>query len=204
MKNLFILLTFFNASLVLAKAELTKEQQEKRARYTRTIVDESAMNRDGKRFTVNAHLLGSSFRTASRGISLGYYLAPNKVLQLRYEALDGEYDLDGSRDEYEGEYISFEFKKFTGNSFYLSLGFYYKDQTFEDFDNDDFDVPTDYKTLGAIIRIGNQWQWDDFTLGCDWIGLGKDLAILDIDGNSEDEAEDFLGLGLNFYLGVSF
>ncbi len=32
------------------------------------------------------------------------------------------------------------------------------------------------ESLGAGLVIGKQWQWNNFTLGCDWIGLSLPFA----------------------------
>lgn len=31
------------------------------------------------------------------------------------------------------------------------------------------------------MKVGNQWQWSNFTIGCDWLGVMVPVAVLKID-----------------------
>lgn len=66
------------------------------------------------------------------------------------------------------------YKHYEGNSFYVAGGLTYlnpyEEQDWDIFDLNDLDK---FTSIGADNRIGNQWHWKNFTLGCDWIGIGK-------------------------------
>ena len=67
-------------------------------------------------------------------------------------------------------------KKFMSNSFYINGGI---DYTTMKYDNDYIFTTSSIKDaygfeanmISASFVIGNQWQWDTFTLGCDWVGM---------------------------------
>src|SRR5690606_28780744 len=66
-------------------------------------------------------------------------------------------------------------KFFVGNSFYLTGGAGQRTFTFTSEltpldGGPEFSAEAKATTLGATFAIGNQWQWDYFTLGLDWIG----------------------------------
>ena len=83
-----------------------------------------------------------------------------------------------------------------------------------------------YKTLdatasniGVEVHIGNQWQWSNFTLGCDWVGyffaLSKSFSGGDASGvvaDSKQSRESSIKGTVNagsahlvrFYLGWAF
>lgn len=65
-----------------------------------------------------------------------------------------------------------------------------------------------YEEINAGIRIGNEWQWENFTMGCDWIGINKTIIKLHSTGNAGiinapiKQSTSFALL--SFYLGYSF
>lgn len=75
-------------------------------------------------------------------------------------------------------------------------------------------------STAAALVIGNQWQWDNFTLGCDWFGVSAPLATRfsdekfsanadSIDRNRQERDKEHFGKktlqqGLKLYLGASF
>ena len=123
-------------------------------------------------------------------------------------------DLDDNDvyDDFEqegGTVYSMDVKIFTGNSFYVKPGIYYRKQTDvlswiynSSADNWAANEKAEIEDIGINFRIGNQWQWDNFTLGCDWIGLSRTVSKLSETGNTEDL--EVSGAALNFYLGLSF
>jgi hypothetical protein len=72
---------------------------------------------------------------------------------------------------------------------------------------------------GIDLHVGNQWQWDGFTMGCDWVGYFLSLSTSasygsgsDLDAADKKSEEDSLisrlgGSSLHlarFYIGWSF
>lgn len=183
---------------------------------------ESEQNRVGKTFGVAAEIgLGiAPFPTA--GFLANYYIKRNHVVELAYVsgslsvfAIDLSWSL-----------ISARYKYFIGNSFYVNSGLGYRQFVFKDkFETlfgaaDNIDAELKSTSLGVEFTIGNQWQWDNFTLGTDWIGIfvpvssNSDDKYL-VNGQEPEEAKDLNdsseSLGktpnyelLRFYLGVTF
>ena len=64
---------------------------------------------------------------------------------------------------------------------------------------------TSFADTGLGLKIGNQWQWDSFTMGCDWVGVSKSLAMLEQNGDKDADYPNATNVTLvNFYLGATF
>lgn len=218
----------------LAFAEETKKATEENTTTTTvkpitanlSEVGESEANREGKRFTINAGLVGIQFSALSSSIEGGYHLSPNSILTLQYTSLNGasssDTDSKGSEDEADevwedagkGRSISAGLKHFVGNSFYVKPEVYHRRQDIvhsttsvyssaqDKWLLSDKDVAS-IEDLGASFKIGNQWQWDNFTLGCDWVGYSQSITTLEESGNVKSSDLGNLSL-VNFYLGATF
>ncbi len=183
--------------------------------------DVSAKNRVGQQFELMLSL-GVNYSDAGAGLTGGYYFNPNSILEL--ELFSSE---DDSRDDVNNDYkysnvnfrqttdaVSANWKYFTGNSFYIRPGIFYVDYQYKTegyiFGNSDISR----KDLGVSFGIGNQWQWENFTIGCEWIGLqagmlnlsrsGRDNTLFsDIDGRGTDRDWKSASL-LKLNIGASF
>ena len=192
------------------------------AASTNDIIGDSAANREGKRFTVNAALIGYQFRSSATSIELGYHLSPNSILTLQYSDLSGSGYDDDEEDEADevwerngkGHSISAGLKQFVSNSFYVKPELYGRTQDIVHSTTSSYDYQTDKYTLtdkevgsirdiGASVRIGNQWQWENFTMGCDWVGFARSLTTLEESGKITSNELSNISL-LNFYLGATF
>ena len=201
------------------KKDQMEEVQEKKdttnvnpnGKYTRVVVDESTMNRDGLKYTVDFNLTGQMLQSQATGINLGYFKDLNNIIYLSFFNLDTNNYSWVDEELEDGYMIEVALKHFTGNSFYIRPSLYLRSQQLaddEDYDNatDSYlatDI-TDYQTVGIGFNIGNQWQWENFTLGCNWIGIRKDITTIDKDGPGTDAYTEVTGELLNFYLGASF
>ena len=93
--------------------------------------------------------------------------------------------------------VTLQYKRFTDNSFYLAPEIFYLNYT-EKFNRSKDDELTG---MGLGLRLGNQWQWDNFTLGCDWVGIGRTMVYF----KSTTSDKNFYTVTLaNVYLGWSF
>jgi hypothetical protein len=146
------------------------------------------------------------------------------------EKADGEVDgrslyFVGISTKVEGSAFALSFKQFFTDSFYVEGGFDYAKASGEftiskavlgTAEDATVDVGH-YTKLSALIQIGNQWQWDSFTLGTSWIGalipLARseeytDTTFFGTTPNSakkfEDGAKETQATVLRFYLGWSF
>ena len=199
-----------------------KEVQKEKKSYERVVVYESMANREGKEYTANITLTGAKFSTAGTSVEFGKHLDLNTVVSLQYTRFspyqveeEDEYDEYMNKDG-EGEAINLNLKKFNGNSFYIKPGVYYRTQkkinvTDESYSSaldkwivTDYEA-TEFRDIGVEFSIGNQWQWENFTLGTDWVGITKSVNILEQDGNKKLNPNDISEFNiLNFYLGYTF
>jgi hypothetical protein len=223
MKTLIIVALLTASTLTYSQDTTKKDQmeevQEKKDttnvnpsdKYTRVVVDESKMNRENVKYTADFNLTGQMLQSQATGINLGYFKDLNNIIYLSFFNLDtdGHSWVDEELDD--GYMIEVALKHFTGNSFYIRPSLYLRSQQFAD--DEEYDTAsnsylatdiTDYQTIGIGFNIGNQWQWENFTLGCNWIGIRKDITTLNKDGPGTDGYNEVSAELLNFYLGASF
>lgn len=139
---------------------------------------------------------GGDYLDSTYGITFSKFIKSDELISLKA----------GYNDEGDDEqtHAAIQYKRFIGNSFYLAPEAYY----FHFFDKKKdgenvFDITVDkLAAVGVSLRIGNQWSWERFTLGVDWIGAGKNLATWTKD--DEDIDAGFTYTILNFYVGWSF
>lgn len=151
------------------------------------IVEKSSeANRIGKKIDVHADLasMGTSHLFVS-GIGIGLFLDRSK--QVLVDFRQGRDSFPRSHSEpINGQWQIFEpvthkrqasvhFKHFLGNSFYYRAGIDYNQVTY-DYDYSRITYGSGHsssfagESLAADVTIGNQWQWQNFNLGCDWFG----------------------------------
>ncbi len=179
----------------------------------------SALN-GGMYFGANSLVeLNIAFANAKRSDSSSFTSDSGDTIFSQYEA----------RREGHSSLVAVRYKRFVSNSFYwyagggdrmTSAALYVIDK---DHDDKESKVAT-YEThdIGAVGAIGNQWQWDSFMMGCDWIGLY--LPIIKVKNVYDDQNDDLAYSndmhkaraklrddltsmnvqGLRFYLGASF
>jgi len=171
------------------------------------LANPSLYNRRHKNVTLTA---GAGFNYSEESVSLkvGFFLSDNQVLSLAYHDLDED---DNYRyDNEKGFAVELAFKQFSGNSFYVQPFAFYRKHSEEDslflFSSDKRFHEIEDAGLG--VKIGNQWQWDNLTVGCDWFGVGRRVVTIDETGDknvifssSNDRTHYTL---LNVYMGVSF
>jgi hypothetical protein len=223
----------FKARLLLAAmipfAYLTAQAQETVLVQKRQAVvteDSSEHNRMGKKFVVEGQILGIGIGGATtQGVVVGYHLDRNTVGQL--EVSSGvRKNSDSLFDNIETKVttIGVHAKKFLANSFYVKGGV---DYSTVKYDNDYIWTTSANKDaygfeasmISAALVIGNQWQWENFTLGCDWIGLtmpisqtisseyADESSDLAAKYNKEDQQtllKDTTAQALRFYVGYTF
>lgn len=183
----------------------------------------SEHNRMNKKWTAQWQLFGVGPNgTAEGAIIAGYHLDRNSVVQIEVGSggTSGNSIFIDDQYEFSGSTVGLHYKKFFGNSFYAKMGVDYRSVTYkykyafgggeESFSGD---------SLAAGLVIGNQWQWQNFTLGCDWIGLSvpfastvKSETVAGNDSYYRDELDkaqqkylrNGFAQGLRFYMGYTF
>lgn len=190
--------------------------------------DSSEHNRINKNHQVNAILFGVGPSISSTfGLQYGYFLNRNQLIVV--EATSGKLgtlanfdELFGYSYEIKTKSLGVHWKHFTGNSFYYRAGI---DLRSADYSFSNVGDVNDYgkfkgTSVAANFQIGNQWQWSNFTLGCDWLGLSAPLTSTEsdrevgstapsnantvLDGDSESLLKRAHINILRFYLGASF
>lgn len=187
-------------------------------------VEESTLNRADKKFTATYQFTGLGPNLAVGGaINLGYFLKPNMVLSIEgTKGSEATWDLFDDT-EVDARSIGIHLKHYVGNSFYYRVGVDHR--TMEHRYTDFFITSTtrtfDAKSLGVTVNIGNQWQWEHFTLGCDWVGVtlpvsksySNESVVTTGDavyhqGQLEEDKKDYMESPilnlLRFYIGASF
>lgn len=186
---------------------------------TSILEDSSEHRRMGKDYLLTWQLVGFAVAPIpSAGINLGMYLNRNSIVQLEFSKGTLPYfffNLNATT-------IGANYKHFFGNSFYTKLGFDYRSISVSDIDllyTKQSGPIGETETIVGNAAIGNQWQWQNFTMGCDWIGINPPLAVLstkhettslnDPDNDQLDRSWNNLAKVtswqfLRFYLGASF
>lgn len=189
-----------NTQPVVDESQGNSSDSESKASQKREILDEddstsedlssSSMSlRSGKK-------IGGSFgfgvRTTSSiegKLCFSYFLHTNSVLDINYLSLSGKI-MEQDDDKYDPKYyedvytelkgyaIGVNYKRFFSNSFYGAIGLDYTKLQGKFVIAGNNILPIDLKTnlghyvaLKFDVRIGNQWQWENFTLGADWVGM---------------------------------
>lgn len=134
--------------------------------------------------------------------TIGYYLKPDAVLTARYSE---RHDYTGDTGRKGLTAIKAGYKKFAGNSFYYQPAVYFRNTSHIT------SAHYKYEDVGLGLRIGNEWQWENFMLGIDWIGINHSLFEVNEEihpnvpvPNNIDVDEKFSFDFIGLYLGYSF
>lgn len=226
----FLLITtlLINLSTPLVQAQNTSEEQVEIVSMPKKqyiYEDSSEYNRIDKKYNFGVEILGiNSLGLLGTGAQVGYFIDRNSLVMLDVtsSSLNTSY---WNEYLYTGYTAGAHYKHFYGNSFYFRAGIDQRNIEMkvksryiltDDYINRNFEV----ESTAASIVIGNQWQWSNFTLGCDWYGLSVPLRSSvkseylsanadDYDRKRIKEDEDQFSKnsrtqGLRFYLGASF
>lgn len=234
-----------DSSIYLAKKDNTeKSSKKKKAKNHASDDDEeneenpdtSKYYRKNIKFSGTITLVGLSGGGINGG-DIGYFINPDLAIMGRYEQSSFNFNFLGvDLFKYSVKSMGLYGKKFWGNSFYANLGIFHRVLEAKMWDSVETKPSSGTTTSTSLqsaqivqkasqqdieIAIGNQWQWDNFTLGCDWIGfmipISKKIDTnerqISTDGGpyEKDTSKDpdsnpmFPGVRLlAFYLGLSF
>ncbi len=174
-------------------------------------------HRQNKMFSLTWEMFGLIEVPASGG-SLGYYITPDNIMEISH--VEGRWNVTREKTKF----TSIRLKTFWGNSFYSNLGLAARSEAYTSYPNIYYEstyydgVVVRENALGVDFAIGNRWQWENFTMGCDWVGffspMSKNLKVIDDRGQSDEyiqaalNDDSYRGTGslqlLRFYLGLSF
>ena len=153
----------------------------------------SSENRANKSWEATVQL-GLDYMTGTTQLMVSKFIDADNVIGLK-----GGHNKSGGDDDQQTSF-ALQYKHFTGNSFYVAGEVFYLN-TLRDTNWIFFEDRSKYSSLGLGARIGNQWHYENFTIGCDWFGLGK--RVVTFTKQNQDEIDITLTL-LNLYLGWSF
>jgi hypothetical protein len=222
LKSLMLILVLLQSSFVLS-AETTQTTTTTTTTETaqptppstattrvKAVRTTSAEEREAKKFQIAFGMLGHEYVGFSALTAhLGFFLDPDNILFARYSNLNGR-GLD-DEDSAKLRAVTVGVRHFVGNSFNLTPTIYYK-RTVEDGDYSLFTSQRSrrvYEDLGLGFRIGNEWQWDSFMMGCDWFGVNRTIKKFNSE-KTNDSWDDLSSDGRfsfiisSFYVGFSF
>jgi hypothetical protein len=233
MKKWALLVSILLSSFAFAADEVTTSPvTEPDTQPTSELRLNSTKNRANKNFMVTGEVLGiGPSGVYAQGLNLGMFLNDSSLLLL--ELNGGKNNVShgflftwGDSISQEGYSVGVHYKKFTGNSFYVKFGGDYRSIDYSYTDEFWFSSGSGSnrqftgESLAAAFAFGNQWQMENFTIGCDWFGLEVPIASkvnnirydatassYDRKDNREDIRRYVTGVGytlLRFYLGASF
>ncbi len=147
-----------------------------------SIKDSSANNRKNKTHLLTAQPIGFG---PSRGydtfaVTAGLYIDSDSLITLDFTK--GRANIRFfSNEDITTSSVGISYKHFTSNSFYFKAGADYRtvdyksDSTCIIFCGPSIEQKFKGESLAASLSIGNQWQFENFTLGCDWVGYSLPL-----------------------------
>lgn len=168
---------------------------------------------------------------AGSAVSAGYFISRNSMIQVDVTDSKNNEDWGSVFHSYRisTSSVGAHYKQFFGNSFYVRGGVDFRKVDYNRSFNYTSGLGSSYdsssvskfqgESTALSLVIGNQWQWDNFTIGCDWIGITAPVASSvsesltgDIDAydrSRQKEDKEWLvtrttGQGLRLYLGASF
>lgn len=148
---------------------------------------ESFANREKAKYQAYYQSMGSSpIGTAPIVLGAGYFLNSTQLLSLEFTSGDGDASLASKfasaltglisdrKETRQSKSIGFHIKQFVGNSFYYKIGVDANSLKYRVTWTDGSHQAGEYSFNGSSttlgFQIGNQWQWENFTFGFDWIG----------------------------------
>jgi len=206
-----------------ASEEPAAEEESSSQELPPSDMGESEANRQNKIASVVGELGLAIAPLPTVGFAGGYYIMPDLLAE--FSLVVGSFEID--KTELSWSYTSLRAKWFLGNSFYLNLGFANRSIDFKSSltasaagQTATVAVDASAKSSGIDFAIGNRWQWEYFSVGCDWLGYFQPLSSSGDDnvtapGVVQKELNDFNDLLeqlgetphlqlLRFYIGASF
>jgi len=204
-RSLLILFFLFNIPLIysaeIATTNLASEPIEKDLDKSEKN-DSSLSNRKNINYQIAFAFIGMEYSTpGALTWSLGYFANEKDQLLLRYTIFRG---VEGHPNLW---IVAAGDRHYFVNSFNVMGSLFYAHDKGEEKRTQ---TTITSKALGLSLRVGNEWQWKNFTMGCDWFGIDHTVShsqkksILNSTTTTENR-ELSLGFTLtNFYLGYSF
>lgn len=143
-------------------------------------------------------------------VGLGYVLSPKSMISLKYANQNGHYEDKATKMRS----LTLGYRRFAGNSFNIMPTVYYRRSKSDRFNAGLFTTGRStliYEDVGVGLRIGNEWQWENFTLGVDWFGLNAKVIQLNKEKRDTSDGFDLFNIEeditltvLSLYIGYTF
>lgn len=143
--------------------------------FSAAAATDSSSNRSNKSAYVAYDAIGLTLMPVA-GPRLGYFVSKDFVAEAGFATGDAKLgDFEANK-----KIIEIKAKKFFGNSFYIDGGLGYETwdvsySVIADTGSDTRNLSGSVQNTGIAMHLGNQWQWDGFTMGCDWVGYFMSL-----------------------------
>lgn len=199
-----IFLFLFLSSTQLFAEELKKDKDEdvyaNKGNIDVGVSKSSPINRKDKKVSIN---VGAGYETVTAvfSFSLGYFVDKDLIIEARGAYGEDESEIGASTAVKRSSTASLGLKFFTNESFYIKPAFEY----ISVIDDDKNLVPAanareELKGMGFSFVVGNQWQYKNFTIGVDWVGVKR---VVNASTAKNDPNRNYFSL-LGFYVGTTF
>jgi hypothetical protein len=137
----------------------------------------------------------------NQGISAGFYLSSNSLIMVDYLNGDSSRKVSGSTENISGDTKVRDFgvyyKRFFGNSFFARGGVMHREVS-DKYSGTTWLGKTQYGEYEgsaeiAVVAIGNEWQWENFSLGCEWVGATQPFSKHVAKDESVNRSGDIFG-----------
>jgi hypothetical protein len=165
------------------------------------------------KYQLNAGFAGVEYvGIGATTVGLGYFLSPKSMLSLKYANQNGTNGDEATKMRS----LTLGYRYFTGNSFNIMPTVYYRRSNSVHYKTAFFTGAVErstliYEDVGVGFRIGNEWQWDHFTLGTDWFGINAKVIQLNKEKHNGSGDFDLFSIEedvtitmLSFYIGYTF
>lgn len=148
---------------------------------------------------------GIEYSRAVSGASLGYFLEPDSMLFIRHSHDDDTTinEQNGTLQRVKLNVTAIGYRKFVGNSFNFTPIIYHR-RSSSDVIGYQFNPALYLEDAGAGLKLGNEWQTDYFTYGCDWFGANHTVLKFHETVKASPKIRRLTFTFLNIYYGLSF
>lgn len=169
------------------------------------LPEDSRINREGKNYSFGINA-GRELGVSTLSYEVNYYHETNNATYLKIASFSDNSGLPLGLTG--GTIIKLGTKRYTGNSFYYTVGLYHRQldgRFYKRLQGGGSEKhESSFRDLGISTSIGNHWQWKNFSTSIDYIGLNR--TILEIDKMTEPFERTSLNTLslLNFGIGYTF
>lgn len=133
----------------------------------------SIENRDKGRYGIGLSL-GRELGLAAKTVESSYFNSADTSYFLSYSSINEDRTGFDKSNLYKIGY-----RKFQTNSFNYKVNMYYLNSKAHYYEAKNIRKDKNFSEAGFGASVGNEWQWKNFSLGADWIGVNQ--TVLEID-----------------------